>query len=285
MSFSECEYVDPAQPLLQGDVVRSLSTASDPWDALAVVVTADCDIENDKHGGRVTCVPVVPLTTYLATYYLPRRVARLADSLSEQFVSIMRKAQKENFADFERPISLARAKSWVLETSPAEVASSLKLVGQQRVLFASFAEQFAALNRLKQGDFEEYCGAFISTQQLRMPTKEAGSIRQGLRLDLAGHTNELPGDALFLNSLGDGLDRGYVAYLRVMRELPDESVALKSSQISFDMTHERISRMRSPYVHALTQRLAAVFSAIGLPSEYEKARTESGMRLLTEPGE
>ena len=282
MSFSECEYVDSSQPLRQGDVVRSLEPASGPWDALAVVVTADCDIEHDKHSGLLTCVPVVPLTTYLATYYLPRRVAGQAESLSQQFFSMMRKVQEEKFANYGTPISFDRAKSWVLETSPTEVASTLELVGEKRTRFLSIAEEFAALNRLKPGNFEEHCNAFISAQLLITPSKDRASIRQDLGAVLRTHTNMLPGDALYLSSLGGDLDRGYVVYLRVVRELRDGCVALKSSRISSDMTHERVSRIKAPYVNALTQRLGAVFSAIGLPDEYEKARTESSMRLLTE---
>jgi hypothetical protein len=65
-----------------------------------------------------------------------------------------------------------------------------------------------------------------------------------------------------------------------LRELRDGCVALKSSQMAFDMTHERVSRLQPQYIHALTQRLAAVFSAIGLPDSYEAARADAGMRLL-----
>jgi len=77
---------------------------------------------------------------------------------------------------------------------------------------------------------------------------------------------------MFLSSIGNDDDSGYVAYLRLLRELKDNQVALKPSSRSFEITHERIAHLKPPYLYRLTQQLGAVFSSIGLPTEYEASR-------------
>ena len=75
---------------------------------------------------------------------------------------------------------------------------------------------------------------------------------------------------MFLNSLPDDDDDdtdGHVAYLRLLRELKDNAVALKSSAMSYEISHERIGHLKPPYIYRLTQQLGAVFSSIRLPEE------------------
>jgi hypothetical protein len=285
MAFSECDYIDPSEPLRQGDVLRSLDPAADPWDAYVIVVTADCDIARDKHGGRLTCVPVLPLRSYLASYYLPRRISKVADAMSERLVGMMRKAQKENLADFNTAISRERADAWLVETSPARVAETLRIAEKDYGTFLELAQQLVVIKSLAPGDFDGYRDAFTAAQIAMKPATTRGAVRESLRNELVAHTKDLPGDALFLSSLGEELDAGYVAYLRVLQELREGCVALKSSQQSFEMTHERIARVKAPYVYALTQQLGAVFSAIGLPTEYEQTRVERSQMLVEDEEE
>lgn len=280
MTFSECDYIDPSKPLRQGDVLRSLDPSADPWEAYVIVVTADCDIARDKHGGRLTCVPVLPLRFYLASYYLPRRLSKVAESISERLVATIRKAQKAQFAEYKTAISRERAEAWLLETSPAKVAETLRIAEKDLQTFLQLAQQLVRIKALAPGDFSGHRDAFTAAQIALKPATTPEGALASLKNDIVSHTKGLPGDALFLSSLGEELNAGYVAYLRVLQELREGCVALKSSQLGFEMTHERIARVKAPYVYALTQQLGAVFSAIGLPTEYEDTRVERSQQLL-----
>jgi len=130
-ALPEWRYVDPAHPLSQGDVVRRVQDA-DIWDRFAIVVTADCDLAHNKHRGQLTCVPVVPLRDYLATYYLPMKLRELEGRLSEQLVALIRAAQRDNYKKHTNPISIGRAEQWVLETSPKDIAEQLMMDSSQR---------------------------------------------------------------------------------------------------------------------------------------------------------
>ena len=89
---------------------------------------------------------------------------------------------------------------------------------------------------------------------------------------------------MFLSSVANGVDYGYVAYLRLLRELKETQVALKASNMSSTITHERIGHLNSPYLYHLTQQLGAVFASIGLPEEYEESRNKSAEQLLKAAG-
>ena len=70
--------------------------------------------------------------------------------------------------------------------------------------------------------------------------------------------------------------------LRLIRELPASAIAIDPVRERNDREVEavRISRLGTPFRYRLTQQLAAVFSDIGLPSEFEMSRKD----LLSELG-
>jgi hypothetical protein len=280
MSFSECVDIVDGRPLRQGDVVRSLAARPDPWEDLAIIVTTDCDIARGKHAGRLTCVPVLPAQAYLSAYYLPRRIEKLQRALADRFVPSMRKAQSAHFDGFREPISFERAQRWILEASPSRVSSTLRMIPEEAQRFVPLAEAFVRLDTSRSGHFPGQIGTICDSEVLLGRSPDDASACKRIRAELASHVNELPGDALFLRSLGSTSTAGYVAYLRVLLEVRDSCVAVKSTQRSSEIKYERIARLQAPYVYALTQQLASVFSAIALPREYEESRGECGQALI-----
>ncbi len=49
-------------PLRQGDILKRRTEHAPQW---LFLLTADCDIANSKHGGNLTCLPVISATEYL----------------------------------------------------------------------------------------------------------------------------------------------------------------------------------------------------------------------------
>jgi predicted DNA-binding ArsR family transcriptional regulator len=90
--------------------------------------------------------------------------------------------------------------------------------------------------------------------------------------DLASTLKKLPGDALFLNEVSPEHVQGYVVYLRRVIEVNENAIVRTQARLPSDARYLRASRLRSPYVYALSQQFGAVFSAIGLPTVYESAR-------------
>ncbi len=99
--FSECTDAMDARPLRQGDILRHLSNAEDDWEYLSVIVTADCDIARNKHAGRLTRAPILPLPTYLSAFYMPKRLQRLRSAVADRMVALMREGQRGRYGDRE----------------------------------------------------------------------------------------------------------------------------------------------------------------------------------------
>jgi len=277
--FSECDDIVDAAPLRQGDVVRRLSEDSDPWADLGVIVTADCDIAREKHHGRLSYVPLLPVEYYLALSYLPRRLGRVMAAIAGELLKIIHKAQAGRNDGFTTPISADRAERWLTEATPERVANTLGLAGADRDKMLRLGEILVQARAATPGDYSMHRRVYCEAEVRLNRSASTRAVWSRLAKDVASHLKDLPGDAMFLSSVGRTYDSGYIAYLRVLRELRDEQVAVRASHRSFAVTHERISHLRAPYIYAMTQKLGAVFSAIGLPSEYESSRERIGLRL------
>jgi hypothetical protein len=271
LRYRECEDVVSNAPLRQGDVIRPLTFSEDPWSGSAVIVTADCDLARNKHNGRLTCVPVLPIEKYLSMFYMPDRIGRLLATAENKLGSMVRQYQLM-LEGFDEPIDDKSAAEWVVETPPEDVTHVLGIHGKDGVLFAAIAKAYCAARANKLTDFKAQVMTSCDLQVALGHHRERDVARTARMKDVIQSVERLPGDAMFLNALSDELHNGYVCYLRVLREISDDEVATRASMRSFRIKYERISRLRAPFVYALSQQLGSVFSAIGLPEEYEGAR-------------
>jgi hypothetical protein len=117
--------------------------------------------------------------------------------------------------------------------------------------------------------------ALVDAKTLGGSKQDPAVLRTALAEENLERVKFLPGDALFLHSLGAGLTSGYVVYLRRITNVNDDQVAVRAHELDDpDRIARRISRLASPYVYRLTQQLGQVFSAIGLPGPYEESRNQ-----------
>ena len=99
---------------------------------------------------------------------------------------------------------------------------------------------------------------------------------RAVRAQLVDSVQRLPSDTFFIGGLSASFCDGYVAYLRLVREISHEDVAIRTPELE-RAAARRISRLQSPFVYRMTQQLAEVFATIGLPQDYEDNR-----RLIAE---
>lgn len=276
VDFSECFADDDDRRIRQGDVFEWIKKDErDPWTRLGIVVTADCDITHDKHRGILSYVPLLDVRDYLALFHLPAKVERAAGPVREQLVKTIRTLQADRAPEFSEPISELAALRWVREATAEGVANELNVPGgKDRDRFLALgAEYTAAEGSLSTGTFDVLLNALV---QLRM--RQASSREQALSKiwqEIETLVAALPGDAFFIGCIGPNHGMGYIAYLRLVREIEQTRIAVRQPDLrDSDVRAKRLSALKSPYVYRLTQRLAEVFAAIGLPREYEDARRD-----------
>jgi hypothetical protein len=235
-----------------------------------IVVTADCDLANDKHFGIVSYVPVLPLSDYVTGYAVPK----LVEDLYQQRL----KNLEIHVREFERARGTEPGLSrWAMETWANRAGGDQELLDHFRVENARVRQLVSALMAEVQ-----LCGEIRQMPDLRGQFEALGALfpasrnrtsAQRVTAEVQSRLTRMPGDAFLITSLGEGYAEGYVAYLRLVRELRVHQIATSFlTANSRDVLAERVARLDAPYVYRLTQLLADVFASIGLPEEYERVR-------------
>jgi hypothetical protein len=260
--FAEYREVSAAGPLRQGDVLEAADAEVTMWRRHLLVMTADCDFAYAKHQGRVTCVPLLAADEYLLEMQIPK--------VREQLVKQQLKELRQVFSKATVPdISDRRLREWASEQTPADIVKMLELpqAGAQK---ARAALEAIGMMDMLPDDLKESVDLLVKAQLVGAgPPKRDSAVKKVVN-HLRGVYAQPPGDALFLSAIGPGQDAGYFAYLRHIEQVWEPEIALGPSHT--EVEYRRISRMRDRFAHALVQRFAMVFMAIGLPQQYEELR-------------
>lgn len=267
--FAEVRELPPGAAIAQGDVLASVAEEPGTYERLLIVVTADCDLAHEKHAGHISCVPVLEARTYAVHHLLDRDVKKLEDELETALSGEIRRSQQRDLDPGAAPIGRERAIRWALEEGADSVQKTLPSFRIDRM--QPIIEALATLESAPR-EFDPLIEA-IGRGRAALNNGSPPEIIARHLGNLRGRLLELPGDAMFLSRIGPDHDRGYVAYLRLLPTVARDHIAVNVPETLQGRAYERIARLRSPYIYGLTQRLAAVFSSIGLPSDYEEARS------------
>lgn len=263
------EFSSAEDRLSQGDVI-AWSGERDYIEKAAIVVTADCDLSKGKHWGRVTVVPLIPASAYFEQFYLLKQLEILESELLQIFGTAVQKSMKP--ADGEPPTMQVLEMLLGLDILPEQIAKSDDALNLHTII-----RQARGL-----ADVENLRHTLDQALTLRNPkTKSLSADKIKTFLD------NPPGDCMILPAML-GLDQEiHVAFLRVLRELRDQDIALKTSQGN-ERKGQRIGRLVPVLRYRLTQMLAQVFSDIGLPDSYEsglKTEKNTFVYSLNQPKE
>jgi hypothetical protein len=290
--FSECDETTDDRPLRQGDIFGWLDGPPDPLRLFGLIVTADCDIVHSKHHGRLSYVPLLALTDYLRLFLLPERIDRGRRPMSEELSKALlaealtgqiRAYQASNLPDFPEPMSKEAALRWAGTRGAAEIADDLGIHElRARCEFTDLVADYIFVDdALKNELFSDQIEALVRLRMRKGATREKAVAKVWSEVHEA--IRDLPGDAFFVGSVTAVHNSGYVACLRLIRELRDGDVAIRQVDLRGKppAVAKRLARLRSPYVFRLTRQLADVFGSIGLPTEYEGHRQRLVQQLAT----
>lgn len=232
------------------------------WCRHLFVITADCDLAHGKNQGRITCVPLLRADEYLLEMQLPRLRERHGAKYVRELYDILR-------ATGGRNISEDRLRPWVLETETEAILTALSLQGDQADRVRELAECIRLVNGPSR-TLREAVQNLIDSQAKAAKKASREKLVNATVAELTQCFRNTPGDAMFISAIGPGNELGYFAYLRHIEQILEPDIAIGPGRKS--VTYRRIARLEDRYAHALVQRFALVFHAIGLPDEYEQMR-------------
>jgi hypothetical protein len=233
-----------------------------------LIVTADCDFARRKHRELISYVPVLRLCDYARMFVISDLMVSALRNRYENAVAHIRELQAKLLPEFPSPLSDDGTRAWIDRDPPDVIVDTLGAAGTPRgdKLHAVLDEIRRVRTASQSPSMKEQLAALDSLKT----AKERRAGQQALE-KLAC----LPGDCFFLGTLGNGSGEGFIAYLRLVREIRSGEIAIRATDLrDGEVKAKRIARTRSPYIYRLTQQLGDVFASVALPADYELARDE-----------
>lgn len=260
--------IEDTEELRQGDVIRKLNLKTGDAEKLGILITADCDIAQKKAGERYTWLEIIPMAAYIEGPWAQEQLRKLSEKRSkgicEQLDSQIRKQQPGLAAlTHESLVQWLRSKTAeeILTSATGKVPSP---DGRPLRDLQGFAltvcddETRSAFNRLKTA--WTLFGIEEKNQQenVRNAFKDSGGFQ----------------DYFVLPELPQHTGLGFVVMLRSMWAIMASDLYLTEQDARIrdrpDAFH-RLGRLNDGIRFSITQKLAFLFSRIGMPKTFESA--------------
>lgn len=270
--------IEDTEEVRQGDIIRKLNPETGEVERLGIVITADCDIAQKKAAERYTWLEIMPMAAYIDGPWAQEQLRKLSEkrskSICEHLNSHIRKVDPRlaplTHNSLAQWLSSKTAEEILTTTTgkaPAEDAKPLRDL-QGFALTVSADENQIAFSRLKAA--WTLFGVDEKKQQdsVRNAFKDGGGFQDYFVLP------ELPRQS--------GL--GFVVMLRSMWTImaPDLYLTEQDARIH-DSPHafHRLGRLNDGVRFSIVQKLAFLFSRIGMTKTFESA-CETATELTVE---
>lgn len=270
--------IEDTEEVRQGDIIRKLNPKTGETEKLGIVITADCDIAQKKAGERYTWLEIVPMAAYIEGLWAQEQLRKLSEKRSkaicEHLNGQIRKLQPGLAAlTHESLVQWLRSKTaeeiLATATGQGRIADGKPLRDLQGfALTVSVDETQSAFSRLQAA--WKLFGVEEKTQQesVRNAFKDGGGFQ----------------DYFVLPELPRQTGLGFVVILRSMWTImaPDLYLTEQDARIHDrpDAFH-RLGRLNDGIRFSITQKLAFLFSRIGMPKTFESA-CETAAELVVE---
>lgn len=270
--------IEDTEGVRQGDIIRKLNPKTGEAERLGIVITADCDIAQRKAGERYTWLEIVSMTAYVEGPWAQEQLRKLSEKRSKAICDYLNAQIRKRHPGLTA-LTHESLVQWLCSktaeeiltsaTGEAPTANSKQLRELQGLaLTVSIDEAQSAFSRLKAAWTLFSVDEKAQQESVRNAFKDGGGFQDYFVLP------ELPRQA--------GL--GFVVMLRSMWTImaPDLYLTEQDARIHDrpDAFH-RLGRLNDGIRFSITQKLAFLFSRIGMPKTFESA-CETAAELTVE---
>lgn len=260
--------IEDTDDVRQGDIIRQLHPQTGVVEKLGVIITADCDIAKRKAGDRYTWLEILPMAKYIEGPWAQEQLRKLCEKRSKpicQYLTAQARKLQPDLAEVTHD-SLVQ---WLRSRTPAEILTSVtgavpvpdskQLRDLEGFALTAMPEEGRSSFSRLQAAWKLF-GTDERTQQetVRNGFKDSGGFQDYFVLP------ELP--------LQSGL--GFVVMLRSMWNLmaPDLYLTEQDARINDQPgAFHRLGRLNDGIRFSITQKLAFLYSRIGMPATFESA--------------
>lgn len=249
--------------VLQGDIFEVGENCSDIFkkeEKYAVVITADCDIAQNKMGRFFTLLPIISAQDYLTEYWIKGLFEKELKKIAEEVCLVVNKCGhlKQHGCD---PVTAEGMLSWIDEDGLEGVFASLDIEKSKKI------DEVVSRYELVSG--ESNIDGYLSLMKLRNKRERA------VKSDITGAIKNSRDEFYFIPDLPKSKVSGHMIKLRDVRSVSKERLYKRAQDLRLSPNDPAKSLLRtgrfSDYLkYSITQQFAMVFSSIGMKDLFEK---------------
>ena len=267
---NDCELVDAAEPLRQGDLLKRFVNGHEA--SICVVITADCDIAQGKvEDSGVVCIDLRPLKEYLLEEHLTRVITRQVETRQRELKDWISRHWDAKPAPRSALTDQAIA-DWVSVASGDEIVAAVGTVDPEGI---RYVENLVSGLNVARKSLQDKVDPKIRLRALAgLQKKPPQDWRQFVQSQLTKlQSNQLPDDIFFLTVVPNEEMFGYVAKLRSIIFVSADTIAASVPEArDRSSAYVRIARLAPTFKHGLAQQVGFLFARIGYPRDYESER-------------
>jgi hypothetical protein len=272
------EHIEDTEEVRQGDIIRKINARTGEMEKLGIVITADCDIAQNKAGERYNWLEIMPMAAYIEGPWASEQLRKLSEKRSQAIREYLNSQICQRKPGL-RVLTHESLVQWLLTKSAEEIltittdqehAADSKQLRHLKgfALTLNANTNSSAFRRLKEAwtlfDYEE--------------KKQQETVRSAFR-DGGGFQ-----DYFVLPELPRQPGLGFVVMLRSIWSLMATDLYLCEQDARiYDRPHafHRLGRLNDGIRFSITQKMAFLFTRIGMPKTFETA-CETAAEIIVE---
>lgn len=256
-------------PFRQGDILcpchETATFAGLPHGSVAVIITADCDIANDKFGDFLSYLPIVPVEAYLNSFWSRSKLERIVSDACQIVTEHIYRAELKTNREIHR-LKESELLEWISERGTSAIISSYEFESSKRKFIE---KQFELISTAIENGQNENLAKLMRCWKLKEidTSQQAIEIKKGV----AEITKAL--SFFLVPEMPESMRFGHVITMRDVRSIHADDVYVSRRALPHhrqdDQCMHRIGRFSDQMRFAIAQRFGSLFSRIGLSEEFE----------------
>lgn len=252
-------------PVRQGDAIASQDPKTGTITRIALVITADCDIANRKHGADLACLAVTKLEDYARTIWAEKKLNKVfIDEIQKVRTHLAR--WHELLIGNPSHLSLDSTEAWIRRESAESICKTLNVpLPESKKLEFSLNRLRRALSSLDSSrhldELEQYAafrGALADQPPLALKAEALKRLQ----------SESLPSDVFLLPQIPQVECDGAVVLLRELIGVASKSIHTRVTDLSTSSDYLRLGRLQDIYKYSISQAFGSLYSRIGLPDAF-----------------
>lgn len=270
MAPDEWELPSPEIPVRQGDFLIKRNSVTRQVETMCLIITADCDISQEKFGTHLACLRVISFQEYLERVWAGKKLNRAMEKEGKAIRDQLDKWNRMRLGETSS-LSLEAVRDWITASEPEVICRDLGIPQSSVPKISPQLRRFrAALVALIDNRQSNQLFQLLSFR-VALTGKDREECLQEILEQAQGA--ELPEDVFFFPTLaGMSIGPG-IAMLREIMPLPLDSICFRTSDTRLSGLFLRVGRLKPIYKYAVSQAFGNLYSRIGLPKEYEDRRS------------